>query len=307
MSASRQDTTQESVSKQDTVRVFVGASPVEYLAFKVLEHSIRKHTAHAVEMTFMHALSYSLPKARKNQPATNFSFYRFMIPALTGYEGKAVYMDSDMLVFRDIAELWNLPFEGAKVLTIEDEEGDGRTIQQSVLLLNCGTLDWSIERIVQDMDEGKYDYSDLMRHLCIVDSDQVRLAIPSRWNSHEKYEPGETGLLHYTRLRTQPWVSTENPLSHLWVQALLDALDTGFITRELVAEEVRKGHARPSLLAQVDQRCLNASDLPKEEVSRDQAFIPPYRRLQSHTLLDRVYRRIQRVRNALRPAARFRS
>jgi hypothetical protein len=40
--------------------------------------------------------------------STEFSFTRFLVPALNMYEGKALFMDSDMYVRADINELFDI-------------------------------------------------------------------------------------------------------------------------------------------------------------------------------------------------------
>ena len=41
---------------------------------------------------------------------------RFGIPSLTAYQGRAIYLDADMLVFNDIYDLWSMPMGDAKLL-----------------------------------------------------------------------------------------------------------------------------------------------------------------------------------------------
>ena len=59
-----------------------------------------------------------MPLAVENRPRTPFSFQRFLIPELCGYSGKAIYLDADMQVFRDIRELWNYDFSGCDLQTV---------------------------------------------------------------------------------------------------------------------------------------------------------------------------------------------
>ncbi len=55
-----------------------------------------------------------MPKDEPNRGRTGFSFSRFQIPKLAGYKGRALYLDADMQVFGDIAELWDIPFDDAQ-------------------------------------------------------------------------------------------------------------------------------------------------------------------------------------------------
>ena len=80
------------------------------------------------------------------------------------------------------------------------------------MLLDCERLDWEIDDIVGGLDEGRYTYEQLMFELCVVDEDEINDNIPPVWNHLEHYEPGETKLLHYTVVPTQPWKNDKNPL-----------------------------------------------------------------------------------------------
>src|SRR5207249_1624073 len=113
---------------ESPVRIYVAATDAQMLAVKVLEFSIKKHASVSVEVTPLHTtgLAIPVPKDARNLPRTPFSFQRFLIPALKGYRGRAIYLDSDMQVFRDIRELWTLPFDGADLLTVREPEQSGR-------------------------------------------------------------------------------------------------------------------------------------------------------------------------------------
>ena len=104
------------MSQDDVIRVFVGTDRSQQLAVPVLEYSIKRHTTAKVEVIPMLDLPVPKPKDPRNGQRTGFSYSRFCIPKLAGYKGKAIYMDADMIVFNDIRELWNIPFDGAKVV-----------------------------------------------------------------------------------------------------------------------------------------------------------------------------------------------
>jgi hypothetical protein len=232
------------------VRVFIGADISQMLGAKMLEYSVRQNCAVTAQFDTMQSVQVPMPKDPKNQPRTQFSFNRFAIPQLAGYKGRAVYVDADMQVFRNFQELWDIPFGDAKVLYAPTSD-PRRPSQFSVLLLDCQRLDWDVKEIVRGLDEGRYDYDKLMKELCIVPKEQVQDKIPPQWNSLELYEPGKTGLIHYTDMHTQPWVNARNKNGHLWVRCLRDAVHEGFITMAEVEQGVRDGFARPSLLLQM--------------------------------------------------------
>lgn len=266
---------------ESPIRVYVGSEEAQMLAVKVLEHSIRRRASMDVEVFPLHhaRVEFPLPRDVRNRPRTPFSFQRFYIPALKGYHGRAIYLDSDMQVFKDIKALWTLPFDGADLLAARERGDTGRRPQFSVMLLNCEELHWDITDIVGALDRGELTYETLMYEMAIAR--RVSAAIDPAWNSLERYVEGETALLHYTDMPTQPWVSRENRLGHLWVRDLFAAVDEGFVTRQYVNEQIGQGLVRPSLRYQLDHRLEDAQQLPKQERHLDDDFVPPYRKMGS--------------------------
>lgn len=245
----------------DAANIFVGSDRSQLLAVKVLEHSIRRHTTMDVRLRSMHNLDLPDPKDVRQGKRTGFSFARFAIPQLMGYQGKAVYLDADMLVFRDFRELYSIPFEGAKIV-IQEELPDQaqpsdktgapkkRIKQCSVMLLDCAALDWDPLKIIGGLD-GKYTYEHLLFDLCVLEEFQIKYGVPFQWNSLEVYEPGKTGLLHYTDMHTQPWVHADNANGYLWHEEVRLMLDDGSLTWKELEAEIKLGNFRPSLLAEI--------------------------------------------------------
>jgi hypothetical protein len=240
----------------EPMRVFCGLDESQIVAARVLEYSIRKHASRPVRFYPMLNIPTPEPKDPKNRGRTGFSFSRFHIPKLAGYKGRALYVDADMQVFGDLAELWEIPFDGAKVMcTRQDEPPEqwkdsswfhpGR--QLSVMLLDCEQLDWDIEEIIGGLDEGRYDYQQLMFELCIVDQDDINDNIPPAWNHLEYYEPEKTKLIHYTVVPTQPWKNDKNQLNTLWEPEFKEARAAGVVHADEALRLARHGHIKPSL------------------------------------------------------------
>ena len=257
------------------IRVFVACTDAEWLPMRVLEYSIRETTSAGVEVRAISSFQRPIPRPRdlRNQPRTPFSFQRFLIPELCGFQGRAIYLDADMQVFSDIAALWNHPMEGHDLLAVR-EGNSGRRGQFSVMLLDCARLRWRVEDIVTALDEGRFTYEQLMQEMCVAPS--VGRTLSPAWNCLEKHESGVTKLLHYTDMDTQPWVSLDNPLEHLWVACLRRAIAAGAIARAEVERAVALGHIRPSLLPQLD------GEPPRAELRRaDRSFVAPYKGIRS--------------------------
>lgn len=264
------------------IRVYIATTEAQMLAVRVLEYSIRKHASMSVEVFPLHlgGVDIPRPKDERNWPRTPFSFQRFIIPELAGYKGRAIYLDSDMQVFKDIKDLWTSPFNDAQVLTVREPSGSGRRPQFSVMLLECERLDWKIQEIVRKLDSGELTYERLMYDMAVVHT--IKAELDSSWNCLERYKENETALLHYTDMSTQPWVSTNNPWGYLWFRDLFEAMDGGFISWEFVKEQVDRGYVRPSLWFQVEHRIEDSLLLPGFAKQLDKDYKAAFTTIHAH-------------------------
>lgn len=235
----------------DPIRIFCGSDRSQRLPFRVLSHSIRRHTRRAVEICEIDNGLAPTPSDPRHAPYTQFSFARFAIPALCDHVGRAIYMDSDMLVFADIGELWDTDLCGASIaVEAGSRSRASRNKSAAVMLLDCAALDWQVESIVAGLGEH-YDYNGLMSIDPLVAVGQLRELIVDGWNDLDRYEAASTRNLHFTEIRTQPWVYAAHPHGQLWVDEVAMMLDSGDLDANDLTEEVRQGYVRPSLLWQL--------------------------------------------------------
>ncbi|MGK2915727.1 MAG: glycosyltransferase [Porticoccaceae bacterium] len=260
---------------QAPVRVFVGADAAQVAGVKVLEYSIKKFASLSVDVQIIDDRDVPIPTALSNRSRTGFSFSRFHIPKLCGYRGRAIYLDADMQVFTDIRKLWTLNFGEADVLYAESNKGGARIPQFSVMLLNCANLDWDVREIVENLDNGVFDYNQLMQQLCILPAERRRPALPFEWNSLEHYEAGKTNLIHYTDMPTQPWISNRNPNGQLWYDCCREAIDEGFLSRDFLYDEVEKGNVSPELPGWL------GLPPPADIKAKRKSWTPPFKRFVS--------------------------
>ncbi len=263
------------------IKIFVGTEEEQILAVKVLEYSIKKHATMSVEVTPLFAairqkgINVPEPQDPKIRPRTPFSFQRFAIPELKDYRGKAIYLDSDMLVFQDIKALWLWEFNGADLLSVYEPSDSGRPPQFSVMVLNCQQLQWDVEKLVRNLEAGKWTYKQFV--LEMAPAQKVAAVLPSQWNDLERYSEGETALTHYTDMPSQPWLKTHNPLGWVWCQELFNAIEDGFISKKFIREEVQRGWVRPSLIYQIEHQIIDPLKLPKSVIKKDKLeFTPPH-------------------------------
>lgn len=137
------------------IPVFIGVDPRERAATNVLIDSLVQNSSQTLAITPM--LTPILEKNglywRNKDPkqSTAFSFTRFLVPRLMGYQGWAIFMDCDILVRGDIADLWSLRDETFAVQCVKQEHVPAETRKflgepqsaypkknwSSVMLLNC--------------------------------------------------------------------------------------------------------------------------------------------------------------------------
>ena len=279
------------------IRVYVGATEEHLVPCAVLEYSIRKHTASPVTVLplYQSGIDIPIPKDPANRPFTKFSFQRFVIPEIQSFSGRAIYLDSDMLVFRDIRQLWEHPFDGAHLLAVQHPEKK-QIVQFSVLVLDCAALGWRIGDIVAGLDQNQFTYGQLMDGKAVVKN--IGITISPAWNDLEHFDPHHTALLHFTRVTTQPWLSPRNPLGYLWFEALFQALDAGQIQLDLVKDHAQRGFLRPSVLWQIEHRVADSLTIPKSVLTElDARFVfPTFRK---PPLAKRIRQFFNRVRTTL--------
>ena len=92
------------------LRIFIGYDPNETVALQVLAHSIYSRSTVPVSITPIIKKQLRSVHRRKLDPqaSTEFSFTRFLVPYLSNYTGWSLFMDCDMLVKGDIAEVFDL-------------------------------------------------------------------------------------------------------------------------------------------------------------------------------------------------------
>lgn len=94
-----------------TLRIFIGVDERQPVGFSVLASSIYRHSSLPVAITPL--VLKQLPMRRRG--LTNFTYSRFLVPYLCGYRGTALFLDADMVVRSDIAELFYLADQNVSV------------------------------------------------------------------------------------------------------------------------------------------------------------------------------------------------
>jgi hypothetical protein len=238
-------------------RVFIGSGEASVLERKTLVHSLRKAcgedldvyvyngTHNTVEHNDEEPRLTSMPLSAKYRNVTEFSLYRFLIPEICEFQGRAIWLDSDMLCFQPIRELFDAALgENHFLAKGEAYSGEGGW-GLSVMLIDCGRSRFDMQKIADEMDRGLYTYEEALRMApSFLSCYPYRIGeIDPRWNVFDDHEP-DTRLIHYTNLYTQPWKFAGHPYEDLWFEAFNQARDAGVITERDIDLALMRAYVR---------------------------------------------------------------
>jgi hypothetical protein len=207
------------------LRVFIGSEPRSRIAETVLRHSIVCGAGAAHEV-------FTLDRGACRAGSAwigDLAGLCWTIPEMCGFEGRALYLDTDAVVLGDIGELARLP-RGKAVLA----PASGGN---AALLIDCSKFR-SIEAwpSVQKMRTSRW----IGRRA----EDLLRAAgewgvLPAEWYSADGvgFVAGETRLVHYAAAHTRPWRPWPDRISycahpvpeleHLWFSWARSAREAG--------------------------------------------------------------------------------
>ena len=107
------------------IPIFIGMDPRERAATNVLMDSLVAHSSTPLAITPLVTPQLEKQKLywRERDPkqSTAFSFTRFLVPKLMGFQGWAIFMDCDMLCRSDISALWDLRDERFAVMCVQHD------------------------------------------------------------------------------------------------------------------------------------------------------------------------------------------
>lgn len=191
----------------ENLHIYIGTGLGMEAAERAIYHSIVQNTSPPYTLHWMKAYGpdpmfndwTNSPRPeninRKGYWVTPFSQFRYAVPELQGFSGRAVYLDVDMVVLGDLKDLANEYYSVGSWTIAENRDGDC----VAVIDCNCVT-DLEGWPTIQELREGTLTKHE-MRHLA---SNRYRPDIPESWNTHDSFQPG-VNLVHYTSIVTQPW------------------------------------------------------------------------------------------------------
>lgn len=150
----------------ETIPIYIGTSPggEDAEAQMVAEYTIRKYASQPVDITWL-ALSND-PKSfwhgwNTESWGTPFAGLRFGVAAFRRFQGKAIYVDTDVICRADIAELWNQEIPEGAVALVKDS---GPKLRTCIMLMDCAAAK-SFLPDIKSMRRTKLQYRQIMKTL----------------------------------------------------------------------------------------------------------------------------------------------
>lgn len=191
------------------IPVFIGWDPNEAISFHVCANSIIRNSSKPVSIIPL-ALNLLKDYEETHTDGSNqFIYSRFLVPHLMNYDGWAIFIDGDMIVKGDIAELWDMRHYGKDVLVAKHDyktkmtekylgarnEDYPRKNWSSVIVWNCSSF--PNRKLTPDFIQ-KSTGAELHR-FSWIDDDRIG-ELPLEWNWLDlEYDINPAAkLIHYT-------------------------------------------------------------------------------------------------------------
>jgi len=191
------------------IPVFVGYDPREAIAYHTCVNSIIRNSSRPVAIVPVALNLFKDYSETHTDGSNHFIYTRFLVPYLMDYQGWAIFIDGDMIVRGDIAELWDLKDYTKDVLVVKHDYKTRRTEKylgntnedyprknwSSVILWNCNAIrnrELTPEFVQQSTGAFLHRFS-------WIDDERIG-ELPAEWNWLDvEYEWNPLAkLVHYT-------------------------------------------------------------------------------------------------------------
>ncbi len=192
-----------------SVPIFIGYDSRIAVASDVLTYTIKKHASRPVDINLLKIQDlYAQGLFRRPLDplqSTEFTYSRFLVPFLRGYNGKALFIDNDMVCFSDIWEILDLPMDDYAIKLVKHVHEPKVTVKMdgkvqsayprknwsSMMLMDCSKLGcWTLDAVETKPAPWLHRFEPI--------PDEAIGELPAGWNVlDEDYTPG-TKLWHMT-------------------------------------------------------------------------------------------------------------
>lgn len=232
----------------EPIRIFIGTSSngEDAPAEMTYEYSLRKNSSVPIEITWMkqtHDESSPWGGWQTQNWSTPFSGFRWVIPEVCEFKGRAIYTDCDMINFKDINELINVDMQGKPIAARKGSRFGGHEF--CVMVFDCEKF----EHHSMPMRRMKTIAESHHRMIHKFSGQSIVHDLDPKWNclDGEWLEIEDIWHLHYTKMESQPWKPawfTGTPVEHarpeiaeLWFDIKQEALDAGYKEEDYIPEE----------------------------------------------------------------------
>lgn len=194
---------------KELIPIFIGYDPREAIAFHTCANSIIRNSSRPVSIVPVALNLFKDYTETHNDGSNQFIYSRFLVPHLMHYQGWAIFIDGDMIVRGDIAELWDMRNLSKDVMVVKHNyktkmkekylgaknEDYPRKNWSSVILWNCSSF--PNKKLTPEFVQNATG-AELHRFTWIDDSRIGEL--PKEWNwLPDEFGPNpDAKLLHYT-------------------------------------------------------------------------------------------------------------
>jgi lipopolysaccharide biosynthesis glycosyltransferase len=191
------------------IKVFIGFDPREAVAYHVCCNSLIRHSSAPLSFTPLALNNLSSYQEMHSDGSNQFIYSRFLVPHLMNYSGWALFIDGDMILRDDIANLWALRDESKAVMCVHHNYKTKAPVKylgsrnqdyprknwSSVVLWNCAH---PANRAVTPEFVQEATGAQLHRFTWLTDDQIGQLPIEWNWLPDELGPNPEAKLLHFT-------------------------------------------------------------------------------------------------------------
>jgi len=194
---------------KDIIPVFIGYDPREAIAFHVCANSIIRNSSRPVSIIPVALNLFKDYSETHTDGSNHFIYTRFLVPYLMSWTGSAIFIDGDMIVRGDIAELWDLRDMAKDVMVVKHDyktkmktkylgsknEDYPRKNWSSVILWNCSTF--PNRKLTPEFVQSQP--GSFLHRFSWLDDERIG-ELPIEWNwLPDEFGPNpDAKLLHYT-------------------------------------------------------------------------------------------------------------
>ena len=187
------------------VKLFIGSSSNGEDSYieNIYEYSLRKNCSMDLEITWMRQNKEGLWSHNNTQMwSTPFSGFRWFIPEICNFKGRAIYTDCDMINFKDMASLLETDMRNKPIAARKGQRFGGHEF--CVMVFDCERIQDMLIPITRQKNIPEYHHR--MIHKFSGNSELVEDLDP-RWNclDGEDRKIDDIWQLHWTKMSTQPW------------------------------------------------------------------------------------------------------